>query len=660
MKALFVWLALFALLLVSCMPKSTGTLPATQLPATMATAASALTITPAPSMTTLPITSQTNTPTVVPAPTHTVPTSFKSLSEDSIIMLIGDLRDEGPPTPWLTTLKHRIVVATESGVDTVLIVFRTSSVERTFEELDQLVEEARSRGIGVIPRIVVNSNTFRELIRVTSASQPDSLPDYTNPEQLQYGVKLLEKVIRHLEEFPNIIAYQIEWGHYGESWINAPFWDSASSKKAFLEFLSSLSPEFARFNETNLTNWIRGDEMYYCPFLSKGDPRRDQLNVAEFYWYQKWRNETTKKITWTFRETAKRLTEKPIIGFSYVVAGPSGAIGYTYTAQKYLDAAFSDWVPYPYSARKYFIRDAYFPGLHLGELDFDTPYFAKENAERAIANMYARGIVPVIFYPQWSRALTDRDIPVLVEYMNKHKVSIKRMKHASILIVFGHTDVGVMDLNRPDVVVGGGIPFWWDQPPGLLAAMLSKGLLVDVVSPDVYTPDLGELYQVVIVVVPHDGLDGDFQKRLTRTSTNVIVVHPSFIVSTPTPTLPTAVKSAYCGYWNTVRLGGREIGVQVWGTGPGLHNPSVRFSGTLASLGTLNNYTPNHIFSYYKGDFDEVYATALFPEAAFPVIARLGNFWFFGLDTHLFDDIQREISQKAFLSILQGLGIEIR
>ena len=176
--------------------------------------------------------------------------SFKPLSEDSVLMLIGELWEEGPPTPWLSALEQRIDLAVQSGVDTVEIVFRTSAVEYTFQELDQLLNRAAQKGIGVIPRIVVNSQTFSELIRTES----DLLPDYTNAAQFQYAVELLERVIRHLEAFPNIVAYQVEWGHYGESWINAPFWDSPSSKNTFLTFLKSLSPEFYRFDVNNIAN----------------------------------------------------------------------------------------------------------------------------------------------------------------------------------------------------------------------------------------------------------------------------------------------------------------------------------------------------------------------------------------------------------------------
>jgi hypothetical protein len=577
--------------------------------------------------------------------------SFKPLSEDSVLMLIGELWEEGPPTPWLSALEQRIDLAVQSGVDTVEIVFRTSAVEYTFQELDQLLNRAAQKGIGVIPRIVVNSQTFSELIRTES----DLLPDYTNAAQFQYAVELLERVIRHLEAFPNIVAYQVEWGHYGESWINAPFWDSPSSKNTFLTFLKSLSPEFYRFDVNNIANWANGDVMYYCPFLPEGDPRRDHLNVAEFCWYQQWRNRTTREITWELREAVKGMTQKPIVGFSYVVAGP----GYEYTAHSYLDATFSDWVPHPLSAHKDFIRDAYFAGLHLGELDFDTPYFAKENVEQAIANMYGRGIVPVIFYPHWSEKLFDGDIPELVQYINKYKGRISEVDRAQVLIVFGRSDIGIINTNSVEVLPEGGLPLTWDDPPGLLAAMLSKGVSVDAINPEVYTPSLGDRYKVVLVVVPRDSIDHEFQDRLSQTSTNIFVAHPSFLFGTPTTSSPLTTTSGYCGNWNPVILQRRSIGIQVWGIAPGVQNPRVEFRGPLSQLGTITNYTPNHVFSYYQGDFDEIYATAHFLNASFPTIVRIGNIVLFGLDTHVTDEVQRQISQSAFLKILEGMGVRL-
>jgi len=75
--------------------------------------------------------------------------------------------------------------------DTVIIVFRTSSVKDTFEELDSIIEYAAERGIAVMLHIVINSKKFSEVIRTSD----NVIPDYTNKTQLIYAVKLLKKVI---------------------------------------------------------------------------------------------------------------------------------------------------------------------------------------------------------------------------------------------------------------------------------------------------------------------------------------------------------------------------------------------------------------------------------------------------------------------------------
>lgn len=596
-----------------------------------------------------------STATLAPSEVSTTPTgkplSFKPLSSDSVVMLIGDLSDNGPRTPWLSTLQSKIELAAKSGVDTIVLNLSTSSVEKSFEEPDLLISLAAERGISLIADVKVNSASNSELIR----TQTESLPDYTDTAQLQSATVLLEKTIRHLEGFPNVVAYKIEWGHWNESWMNTPFWDSPSSKTAFLTYLKGLSPQFNRFNEDNLANWATTDSMYYGPCLPANDVRRDPVNVAEFYWYQDWRNEMTRQITWHFRNAAKALTTKPIAGFSYVVAG-NGVIGYTYTANKYLDVAFSDWAPNPNSYQKDFIRDAYFPGLHLGELDFDSPYFSKDRAEQAIQNMYARGIIPQIFYPQDRNALSSSDIPKLVEYINKYKETGKAVGRAQILVVFGHNDVGVYGINDVATLAAeGGGPLTSDDPPGLVSAMLSKGITVDVSNPDVYTPSLGDQYKVVLVVVPRDTIDHEFQDLLSQTSTNVIIAQPSFLFGTPTKSSPTTVKSAYCGMWNPLIIKGRTVKIQVYGGTP---NPQIEFQGPYSTFGTINNYTPHHLFSYYGGIFDEVYATAHFPNASYPTIVRIDNIVLFGLDTHLEDATQRETSQSAFLNLLENMGVK--
>ncbi len=579
--------------------------------------------------------------------------TFKPVAEDSVIMLIGDLRDEGPPTPWLPTLESRIHVAGESGVDTVILVFRTSSVEESYVELDALLDLAAESGIGVVPKLGVTSQTFTKWIETTEAGS-DPLPDYTDPAQLEHGIALLKRVIQHLEAFPNVLAYQIEWGHWGESWINAPFWNSPSSRRAFLEFLHGLSHEFDRFSESNIADWIDGDIMFHSTFLPDGDVRRDPINVAEFYWYQQWRDETTRQISWAFRGAASQVTDRPIAGFSYVI----NAMCYPYTAHRHLDIAFSDWTAsVPESINKCcidFLRDAYFPGLHLADYDFMS-YLSMHRAEEAIAAMYSRGIVPSIFYPTWfddNEGLelpVDDDIPNLVAYINKHKTKMSSVEHGDVLVVYGRDDIGVVNPQRTMSLPAASWPLTSVDPPGLLQTMFDAGLTIDIVDADVYSPSLGNEYDVVVVSVPSDSIDGEFQGRLSETQSRVIVAHPSFLVGIPTRASPTTVTSAILGMWNPLVLNGRNLRMQVRGNDPGA---TIEFQGKLSALGRMIDYQANHLFSYYEGDFDEVYAAARMNGYTAPVIARIGGIILFGLDMHIFDDAHRALCQEAFLQLV--------
>ncbi len=577
--------------------------------------------------------------------------SFKPLSEDSVVMLIGSLAT--PPTPWLSTLESRIRVAAESGVDTVVLCVYTNCVENSYEELDRIVNLAAESGIGVMPRIEVTSQTFTKWILTHDIAQVQ-LPDYTDAAQLEYGIELLKRVIRHLEAFPNVVAYQIEWGFWGESWINAPFWDSPSSKHAFLQFLHGLSSEFDRFNETNVADWVDGEIMCHSPYYPGGDVRRDPVNVAEFHWYQHWRDETTRQITWTFREAARQVTKKPIAGFSYV----KDHIAYVYTAQQHLDIAHSDRTPTdPAAANRCcgeFLRDAYFAGLHLGEYDFNSRFFAKDRAEEAIASMYSRGIIPSIFYPHYVDEINDDDIPLFVGYINKYKSKISGVERAPILVAYGGIDVGVS--NEVSVgaiqVIGGTV--WSNEPPGVFATMFNGGLTFDIVDSEVYNPSLGNEYETVVVTVPSDSVDFTFQNRLSETNSNVIVAHPSFLVGTPTVDSPTTVTSAIFGMWNPLSLNGQTLRMQVQGNEPGA---TVEFQGALAHLGKMADYQANHLFSYYEGDFDEVYAVVRMDGYTAPVIARIGNIILFGLDVHIFDDAHRALCQEAFLQLVDDEAI---
>ncbi len=584
--------------------------------------------------------------------------AIKALGRDSVPVLIGDLPPPGPGG-WTKTLKDRIGVAAAAGADTVVLVCDTRNLEGSFDTLDALLRLANERGLGVMPRLIVDSTSFT--VRVPVA-QPfaELLPDYANGTQLAAALDLLAGVITHIETFPNIVAYQVEWGHFGESWINAPFWDSPSSAAAFLDFLHPLSPAFAGFTATNVSVWTLGGVMAPGNCWPPGDPRLDAAAVAEFHWYQRWRYETTQAITWALRGKAQSLTGKPIAGFSYVVGGPDGVVGHAYSAGQQLDAAFSDWTPTPGTAHQDFIRDAGFPGLHLVELDFDTPYYELERAGEAIAGLASRGIVAVIFYPQWSSALSDTDIPGLVALVKAHP-PLASPPPAAVLVVLGNQTVGVAGLTDIGVLPEGGGPVTGDNPPGIIPLLLGWGLSVDLASPDAYTAGLGDRYRAVVVASPLDQPGSLLQQQLGATTVPVLVVHPSFLIGAPTAAAPTAVTGAYCSGWNTVQLAGRPIGVQVWGIEAGGGSaPAVRFMGPLAGIATIPAYLPNRrVFSYYQGELDEAMAVADFPSASHPVIGRIANVYLFGLVANVADAAQRAACQQALAGVLAAMGVAV-
>ncbi len=578
---------------------------------------------------------------------------FKPLTHDSLVMLIGDLPFRGPGSS-LATLKNRIELAAATGIDTVLLVCDTRVVEGGFDALDTLVRFAEQRGLGVMPRLIVDSAAFTERVPVTWPFA-EELPAYANAAQLDGAVQLLATVLRHLDAFPNIVAYQVEWGHFGESWINAPFWDSPSSTASFLAFLRPLAPEFSGFDAANVAAWPMGQVMFAGDCVPPSDPRRDPVAVAEFHWYSRWRDETTRSITWRLRATARSLTNRPIAGFSYVVGGPDGVIGHVYSAAQHLDMAFSDWTPTPGTAHHDFLRDAGFAGLHLAEFDFDTPYFTLDRAEEAAAALAARGIVPVIFYPQWSTALGDADIPNLVAHIRAHP-PLPSPPPADVLLVLGHQQVGIVGLSDTGLLAEGGLAVTADDPPGILPLLLTGGTTVDAASPDAYTAALGARYRLVVVASPTEDHDGALLAQLAATPSRILVVHPSFLIGTPTPHRPTEVTSAYCGGWNTVTLGGRPVGVQVWGANGSEPAPRIRFQGPLAELGTIEGYTPNRtVFSVFRGVFDEILATAEFNGASYPTVARIGNTVLFGLVTNLRDPLPRAVCQRAFLALVAAV-----
>lgn len=589
---------------------------------------------------------QRNTITVTAM--QTVTRTFKPLGPYSIIMLIGDLDEKGP-NPYIEAgLRRRIDIAARAGVDTIIMIFKTTSIEVTFDHLDKLIEYAAVKGIGVIPRIIVDSTGFTERVRGNPGQTDWDLPDYTNATQLAYGLEILRRVILHLEKFPNIVGYQVEWGHWGESWVNAAFWNSRSSNESFKSFLSKVAPGLLPVEDFawwwNSSSPVHGDIIYYSPYLPSTDPRRDPAKVAVFYWYQEWRNRITLNITWSFRCLARELTTKPIIGFSYVVVPD---VSYVYSADKCLDAAFSPFPPGIESRpNRFYIRDAYFTRLQLAELDFDTPYVSMEHIEDVIRDSYRKGIIPVIFYPLWSSKLRDLDIPKIVEYMRKYAAEYGYYRKGQILVVVGNLDVGYHGYSTAPAAAY--MNWYSKEPPGFLRFLEEKGITYDLINARVYTPELGDRYKAVVVFAPRDTVDGELLYRLLRTRSPVYIMFPSFIVGTPSENRPYELSSAIFGLWNYIEVRGRLIGIQVTGSPP---TYSINFTGNLSSLGSINDYQANHLFAYFKGSFDEVLAVVTIGGEVFTTIGRIDNLYLVGLDIHITNERNRQIIFNA-LSIL--------
>jgi len=464
---------------------------------------------------------------------------------------------------------------------------------------------------------------------------------------------LLHRIISHLEGFPNVIGYQVEWGHYGESWINAAFWNSRSANESFRSFLSRVAPSLLAEDFSwwwGVNSQVNGDIVYYSPYLPATDPRRNPAKVAAFYWYQEWRNQVTLNITWSFRCLAKKLTSKPIIGFSYVGVAE---VPYVYTADRCLDAAFSPFTPSPnFKPNKFYVRDGYFQGLQLAELDFDTPYVRMEYAEEAVRDAYRKGIVPVIFYPLWSTNLNDQDVQKVVGYMRKYSHEYGKSR-GEVLVVVGNYDVGYYDYSgTPPIAVAN-----WNsvEPPGFLRLLEENGIAYEMMDARVYTPELGNKYRVVVVFTPKDTVDGKLIDRLSRTKSTVFIMFPSFTVGTPSGDRPYNLSSAIYGMWNYVKIGNRIIGIQVTGSPPAYQ---IDFSGRLSKLGSITGYEPNHIFSYFRGSFDETLAEVRMNKESFVVIGRIENLYLIGLDINIINEKNRSIIFGALLALLRETGVQ--
>ncbi|MEM2080421.1 MAG: hypothetical protein QXS68_07895 [Candidatus Methanomethylicaceae archaeon] len=80
----------------------------------------------------------------------------------------------------------------------------------------------------------------------------------------------------------------------------------------------------------------------------------------------------------------------------------------------------------------------------------------------------------------------------------------------------------------------------------------------------------------------------------------------------------------------------------------------VDFKSPLSGLGSIPNYTANHLFSYFEGGFDEVLAVVRIDNQHFTVIGRVDNFYLVGLDLHTANDAHRVVVFDAFSQLLSA------
>jgi hypothetical protein len=583
-----------------------------------------------------------------------------SLSIRSRFLLIGEFLTFIPS--FIPELYERVDLAARAGAEVVEIIARTSEVEDDTSQLDGLVRRAYERGLCVIIKFVVNSNKLGEIYLVEEPARDEfTIPDYVNATQLEYGKSLLRRLIRHYDTFPNVVGYQIDWRFWGESWIPWTLWPSASSNASFISFLHRLSNQFSGFNTANYARWplagaYQGSMMFHSKIFDQSDPRHDPLNVAAFYWYQYWRNSMQVNITKEFRSTARAVTNKPILGFSYTHTSMN-VMAYTYTADETLYGCYCDTNPgidkrsgTPATPNDFTIRDANFEGLHIVELDFDTPYFRYEDAETAVASLYARGILPKVFWPQWSKGLSFERVRALMGLIGKYRDYVSESYRGEVLLVTGNIDVGVYGYKNP-LSPAHLSSLMSRSPPGIIQTLETNGIQFDIVDARVYRPELGAKYKAVIVHTPRDTLDGELYRKLRATPRPVVVMHSSFMFSSPTFEKPTETASAYFENSNSVGSGSDGVYVEIWGYPPS----DVVFRGFLSDLPHLTDYKPNWLSSTYRGSFDEVLATANV-EAGI-VIARKGNVYFFGLDLSTQNLEHNRILQAALLRILSKAGI---
>lgn len=570
---------------------------------------------------------------------------FSNFSKNNIPILIGDLDRNGPNTRRQGLLRERIDLTKKSGADSVFLVVDTRSIENSFNHLAALIKYTKNQGVGVVPRLVVDSSKFNKRIPGDPDLTSDSLPDYTDKTQFQSAKNILQEIIQNLEDFPNIIGYQIEWGHWGESWINAAFWNSDSARQSFRDFLLEVAPTLAY---TDFDWWwqneeIQGKFIFYSTHFPDKNPLSEKEKVLQFYWYQYWRNQKTKEITQEFRCTARSLTNKPIIGFSYP---GTGTTGYTYTAEKCTDIAFSAKTANPSGPNKLFIRDGCFEGLQLAELDFDTPYLKWEDRQKVIKDSYSKGILPVIFYPHWSSKLSNERVLELVNHIKEVRSQFNNRGGGSTLVVVGNNDVGYSDyVIAPYLSTAN-----WSStdPPGFLEFLEEKEVEYDIIDASVYSSEIGKKYDNIAVFTPYDEYDDALLEEFYKTNSSVFIFFPSFIVGSPTVDKPFTTSSAIYGMQNELKFDTRSIRHMVWGSEP----LKIKFYRDLSDLSDISGYKANHLLGYYTGDFDEVLSEVTINQKDYTFIGKIDDLYFIGADLHIQDKQNRKILFKAIGKLL--------
>jgi len=126
-------------------------------------------------------------------------------------------------------------------------------------------------------------------------------------------------------------------------------------------------------------------------------------------------------------------------------------------------------------------------------------------------------------------------------------------------------------------------------------------------------------------------------------------MYSSFIVGTPSKNMSISTTSAIYGVWNILRNRGKEIKIQVIGTPLGI---DIMFFNQYHHLGRIEDYVANHLFTYYKGRFDEVYVIT---ETGYLVVVRIKNNIFQVRYSHYQPFTARKKIELFILELTKGL-----